>query len=94
MSVDAMISPQSLTPLRWHFISHARLRGWFSFGNFRTTDVSPLGERNPELWTLGRLGSAEERSWGVGNGTHPGPSLSWFSKAIFSDPDLPYEVSS
>lgn len=62
MSVGATISSQSPTPMCWHFISHARLHGWFSFRNFRTTDVSALGGKIPELWTLGRWG-VKERSW-------------------------------
>lgn len=62
MSVGAMISSQSPKPMCWHFISHARLHGWFSFGHFRTSDVSALGGKIPELWTLGRWG-VKERSW-------------------------------
>lgn len=68
MSVDAMISSQSLTPMCWHFISHARLHEWFSFGKFRTTDVPAL----EELWKLGRWGSVEERSWERGDWDPPG----------------------
>lgn len=57
MSVDATLSSQLLTPMGWHFISHAQLHGWFSLGNFRVIHISTLGEKTPELWKLGRWGN-------------------------------------
>lgn len=55
------LSSQSWTPGCWHFISHARLHGWFSFRNLGTPVVSALGERAP--------GSVELADAGMGGGT-------------------------
>lgn len=83
VSVAALISSQSLTPMCWHFISHARLHGWFSFVNFRTTDVSALGEKNPELCKLAGGGMWRKGVGGMETGTLLAPSLS-FSYSIQS----------
>lgn len=92
MSVDAMISSQSLTPMCWHFISHARLHEWFSFGKFRTTDVPALGE----LWSWAGGGVWRKGVGGVETGTPLGPSpcFSWSSKPFFSYPASPHSVPS
>lgn len=58
------LSSQSWTPGRWHFISHARLHGWFSFRNLGTPVVSALGERTPGSVELADVGIGGVRNKG------------------------------
>lgn len=68
MNRDVLLSSQSRTPGRWHFISHAQLHGWFSFRNFGTPVVSALGERTPEPEELADAGMERRGERGLADG--------------------------